>query len=97
MQAKLPHERLDVYGLHPEAARRCGDVVTNAVLDLKAGPIGTISPKQVAQFRDISRDGNFWLAACSAPDAVCCSPAAKELHPVHQPPGWHCGQPDPAR
>jgi len=31
METKLPHERLDVYGVYLETARLCGDVVTNAV------------------------------------------------------------------
>jgi len=31
MQAKLPHERLDVYGLYLETASLCGDILSNAV------------------------------------------------------------------
>ena len=36
MKTKLPHERLDVYGVYLETARLCGDVVTNAVQQIVA-------------------------------------------------------------
>jgi four helix bundle protein len=36
MEAKLPHERLDVYGVYLETARMCGDVVANAVQQIIA-------------------------------------------------------------
>jgi four helix bundle protein len=36
MEAKLPHERLDVYGVYLETARLCGDVVTNAAQQIVA-------------------------------------------------------------
>ncbi len=36
METKLPHERLDVYGVYLETAGLCGDVVTNAVPQIVA-------------------------------------------------------------
>lgn len=36
MQAKLPHERLDVYGLYLEAASLCSDIVSAAVKQVVA-------------------------------------------------------------
>jgi len=36
MQTKLPHERLDVYGLYLETASLCGDIVSNAAHSIVA-------------------------------------------------------------
>lgn len=36
METKLPHERLDVYGVYLETAGLCGDVVTNAAEQIVA-------------------------------------------------------------
>ena len=36
MQAKLPHERLDVYGLYLETASLCSDIVSSAVQQIVA-------------------------------------------------------------